>query len=92
MSDINEATAIALAEMKACRKAALDLGAAYGRHSGIYRESHHLTECIDEMAHLLTGNKEYFWEKHHSTPGPALPEGYGWRDHVKDRSGGQNED
>ncbi len=75
MSEINEATAIALAKMKACRKAALELGAAYGPHSGVYRESHHLTKCIDTVAELLTGDDRYFHSKLHSTHGPALKDG-----------------
>ena len=50
MTDINETTAITLTEMKACRQAALDLGAAYGLNTGVYRESHHLTKYIDAVA------------------------------------------
>lgn len=68
MSEIHEKTAVALARMKACRQAVLDLGAAYGPRSGVYRESYHLTKLIDQVAEMLTGDKEYFHTKPHSTP------------------------
>jgi hypothetical protein len=68
MSEINEATAAALAQMKICRQAVIDLGAAYGPHSGVYRESHHLTKLMDQVAEMLTGDEKYFHTKPHSTP------------------------
>ena len=54
-----------LEQMGLCRKAVIDLGAAYGPRSGIYRESRHLTECIDCIAALLTGDRRYFHDKGH---------------------------
>ena len=67
MSDKNEKTAIALAAMKACRKAVIDLVAAYGHHTGENREATHLIEILDNMAEMLTGDRDYFRDPHHST-------------------------
>lgn len=56
-----------LEAMKACRAGMVRLMTAYPFRSAIYREASAMTRELDDLAFLITGEKNYFLPPGHST-------------------------
>ena len=51
-----------LKAMKACRKAMADIQRAYAPQSGTYHQATHVAANLDDLALLLTGDRENLWD------------------------------
>jgi hypothetical protein len=59
----------ALAALEKCRTACCTVGARSTPTNGeLYKALHRVTEAIDDIAVLLTGDRTHLWAKRHSTP------------------------
>jgi hypothetical protein len=60
---------VLLDALSACRRTCCDIGGRCAPINGeLYNALHRLTEAIDDLAVILTGDRSYFWQSRHSTP------------------------
>jgi hypothetical protein len=64
----NDATAL-LEAIGTCRRACVTASSVAPIGGPIYRAANRLMEEIDLVAEVLTGNRQHFWLKPHSSPG-----------------------
>ena len=69
--DMPHDRAVMVRAMRICRDAMTDASGHLTIGGPVYRAARVVTQAIDAMAFLLTGDREYFWEK-----GGGSPEGH----------------
>ena len=56
-----------LSAIGACRVACIDVHRRAAPTSDVYRRASDLLDTIDDVAELLTGDRQHFWLKPHAT-------------------------